>query len=174
MDWHNAESRKATKYKCGHCDTSVAAALCYRSDEEDFIKICPYCDRPTYFGRCFKTGSKIRVPNIAPGDKVEHLPVELENLYNESRKCVSVSAYTASVLTCRKLLMNIAVTQGANEGKNFITYVEYLSEKGFIPPNGRRWVDHIRKKGNEAAHEIALMKKEDAEELISFSEITFN
>ena len=32
-------------------------------------------------------------------------------------------------------------------------------------------MDHIRKKGNEANHEIRLMKKADAEELISFSEM---
>ena len=50
-------------------------------------------------------------------------------------------------------------------------YVEYLSNKGYVPPNGRGWVDHIRKKGNEANHEIVLMKKEDAEELILFSEM---
>ena len=39
------------------------------------------------------------------------------------------------------------------------------------PPNGKGWVDHIRKKGNEAAHEIVLMTKADADELIVFSEM---
>ncbi len=67
--------------------------------------------------------------------------------------------------------MNVAVKQGALEGKPFIEYVEYLSDKGYVPPNGKHWVDHIRKKGNEATHEIALMKKEDAEDLISFTEM---
>ena len=32
-------------------------------------------------------------------------------------------------------------------------------------------VDHIRKKGNEANHEIVLMEKEDAEDLLVFSEM---
>jgi hypothetical protein len=32
-------------------------------------------------------------------------------------------------------------------------------------------VDHIRKKGNEATHEIALMGQADAEELIGFTEM---
>ena len=53
--------------------------------------------------------------------------------------------------------MNIAVVQGAEEGLKFIEYVEYLASNGFIPPNGKGWVDHIRQKGNEATHEIALM-----------------
>ena len=40
------------------------------------------------------------------------------------------------------------------------------SHAGYVPPNGKCWVDHIRKKGNEANHEITLMNKTDAEELI--------
>ena len=67
--------------------------------------------------------------------------------------------------------MNIAVTQGADEGKNFFHYVEFLAENGFVPPNGRGWVDHIRKRGNEATHEIEIMPKEVAEELIAFIEM---
>ncbi len=67
--------------------------------------------------------------------------------------------------------MNIAVQQGAKEGLKFIEYVEYLAANGFIPPNGRGWVDHIRKKGNEATHEISLMGLADAEELVAFSEM---
>lgn len=67
--------------------------------------------------------------------------------------------------------MNIAVSQGATEGLRFIEYVTYLADKGFVPPNGKHWVDHIRKKGNEATHEIALMTEADAKELISFIEM---
>ena len=69
------------------------------------------------------------------------------------------------------MLMNIAVEQGAKEGLKFIEYVEYLASNGFIPPNGRVWVDHIRKKGNESTHEIAVMNQQDAEELVSFTEM---
>ncbi len=67
--------------------------------------------------------------------------------------------------------MNIAVEQGASDGLRFIEYVEYLANNGFIPPNGRTWVDHIRRKGNEATHEIALMTQADAEELVAFVEM---
>jgi len=67
--------------------------------------------------------------------------------------------------------MNIAVNNGAKEGASFVVYVEHLASAGFVPPNGRGWVDHIRKKGNEANHEIALMTRVDAEELLSFSEM---
>ena len=67
--------------------------------------------------------------------------------------------------------MNIGVQEGAQEGKSFVYYIEFLAEKGFIPPNGRTWVDHIRQKGNEATHEIALMTSADASELVTFTEM---
>ena len=67
--------------------------------------------------------------------------------------------------------MNIAVSQGASEGLSFNKYVEYLSDNHFIPPGSEEWVHHIRKKGNEATHEIAIMEKNDAIELITFIEM---
>ena len=47
----------------------------------------------------------------------------------------------------------------------------FRTRRGYVPPNGQGWVDHIWTKGNEANHEIRLMRKTDAEELISFSEM---
>ena len=67
--------------------------------------------------------------------------------------------------------MNIAVSQGAPEGKRFIEYIQYLADNGFVPPHGKGWVDHIRKKGNEATHEIVTMTLQDAEDLIAFTEM---
>lgn len=112
-----------------------------------------------------------QIPGSVPGNKVDHLPTDIASLYNEARLAVSVNAFTAAVLACRKLLMNIAVNHGAKEGSSFVSYVEHLSNAGFIPPNGRAWVDHIRSKGNEATHEIRLMGSEEATELISFAEM---
>ena len=67
--------------------------------------------------------------------------------------------------------MNITIAEGAAEGLKFIEYIDYLEKNNYLPPKGRDWVDHIRKKGNEATHEIAIMTKEDAEELIIFVEM---
>ena len=67
--------------------------------------------------------------------------------------------------------MNIAVEKGAKKGESFLFYVSYLADKGYVPPNGKSWVDHIRTKGNEAAHEIELMSQDDATELIQFAEM---
>lgn len=167
MSWQQIHGLGPRQYRCGFCGFNVANDKGYSTaNGRDKIYVCPNCQKPTYFDP-----SGTQYPGVTPGNDVGNLPSQLEQLYREARVCCSVSAFTASVLASRKLLMNIAVQQGAKEGLKFIEYVEYLAANGFIPPNGRGWVDHIRKKGNEATHEISLMGLADAEELVAFSEM---
>jgi hypothetical protein len=84
---------------------------------------------------------------------------------------MKVNAYTAAAMCCRKLLMNVAVSEGAQKGRNFWQYVEYLADEGHVTVRAKKWVDHIRDKGNDANHEIKMMDREDAERLIKFSEM---
>jgi hypothetical protein len=120
----------------------------------------------------FLDEGKKQYPGIAFGGDVEGIPdSSLTALYNEARAAMSVGSYTAVVLCCRKLLMHIAVQKNAAAGLNFIAYVEHLSSNHYIPPDALVWVDHIRQKSNEANHEILIMTKEDAEELITFCEM---
>jgi hypothetical protein len=133
----------------------------------EFIFICPGCELPTYYN----LRSNQQVPGPPYGNDVEHVPDEVYKLYNEARACMTVSAFTPAVLACRKLLMHIAVSKGAAEGQSFFSYVEYLSNQGYVPPDGRGWVDYIRTRSNEANHEIVLMGRDDVERLIAFSEM---
>jgi len=170
MKWENSSLLESRKYVCGFCDNTVASNQGYyqsNSDEEKEIFICPYCENPSYFRY-----PDYQVPGIRYGRVVSDIPDQsVESLYNEARNCISSNSFTGSVLCSRKLLMNIAVSKGAKEGEKFVTYVQFLSDNGYIPPDGKQWVDHIRKKGNEATHEITIMTREDAEELIDFIEM---
>ena len=167
MPWVNAGQLDSKKFRCGFCGNIVATDRGYFSNSSHHkICICPHCDKPTFFDLYMN-----QIPGVVVGNDVASLPNELMSIYNEARECVSINAFTASVLACRKLLMHVAVEQGAEQGKSFISYVQFLADKGYVPPNGKAWVDHIRSKGNEATHEIVLMKRTDAEELISFSEM---
>lgn len=166
MNWISLQNIGSRAFECGHCDNRVAAALGYGThDGEGQILICPHCEKPTFFFHGFQ------LPGVAPGRDVNSLPLDVEALYAEARKSAAASSWTGSVLLSRKLLMNIAVNQGAKVGLGFLEYVDFLSKAGYVPPGGKGWVDHIRKKGNEATHEIALMTKADAEELLLFSEM---
>jgi Domain of unknown function (DUF4145) len=169
-NWQHLNNLQPLSYTCGYCGTVVGpdrgfSTALQGATSQSFIYICSYCYRPTYIG------NGLQMPGVAYGAPVHHVPQDVEALYNEARNCVAVNAFTAAVLACRKLLMSVSVELGAPENQKFIQYVEYLSNEGYLPPNGKGWVDHIRIKGNEATHEIALMTQADAEELISFSEM---
>lgn len=166
-DWSNVGGPSAKQFTCGFCGNIVSSNQGWWTGHvpQEFIYLCPHCRRPTYFG------DQGQLPGMAPGGEVAGVPEETAKLYREARLCVAAGAATASVLAARKLLMHIAVEQGAKAGGTFIGYVEYLAEKGYVPPKGKGWVDHIRKKGNEANHEIKLMTAEDAIELVTFSEM---
>ena len=172
-EWVSFATVARKQYRCGHghCDANVGSTLGYQFQHEHHgshwavIRICPLCNRPTYF-----EGER-QSPGVSFGGEVKNVSPEVGALYDEARKCTAASAYTAAVLSARKILMNIAVDQGADEGKSFVEYVQYLSDKGFVPPNGKGWVDYIRRKGNEANHEIAMMERADAEELLTFVEM---
>ena len=166
--WSNLGHIEPKGFTCGHCGNLISSSRGYSTEDSSrwFVYICPHCLRPTYF-----TEHNAQLPGVVPGGEVSHLPEDVQALYREARNCVADGSYTSAVLSCRKLLMHIAVAQEAASGKSFLEYVEYLAKAGYVPPNGRGWVDHIRTKGNEANHEIRLMRKGDAEELILFSEM---
>ncbi len=169
ISWKGVTAISRGHYVCGFCGIEVGPDQGYFGKstlgEKLYILICPNCQKPTF------RHDEVQVPAPVYGNKVSHVPTEVCSLYDEARRCMSVSAYTAAVLVCRKLLMHIAVEKNAPEGKSFLEYVEYLCDNGYVPPDGKGWVDHIRKMGNEANHEIAEVSRTDAEELISFSEM---
>ena len=173
-NWRQLQDVPNKSFVCGFCSTKVSSIKGYRlagssdgsGSQFGGIYICANCGGPSFFSR-----NGDRHPSPALGNPVDYVPTELEALYEEARRCSSQNCYTAAVLLCRKMLMNIAVQQGAKEGLKFIEYVNHLADKGYVPPNGKHWVDHIRKRGNEATHEIAVMNEQDAKDLITFIEM---
>lgn len=170
--WQNAEDIGSVSYTCGYCNSKVGpsygyscAVQGYPPTEHGFILICPNCNKPTFN----HTSTGELIPSSKYGENVDFLPIDIEELYNEARNCISVNAYNSSILACRKLLMNIAHSKGADEGQQFVKYVDYLNDNHYIPPNSRSWVDHIRRQGNEATHEIISKTRDDAIELLDFT-----
>jgi hypothetical protein len=182
--WVHVQQISQCSWTCGHCSLMVGGNLGYykMSTSQGMQKgvllqpnqvtpsiprivICPHCEKPTYFE------GTIQMPGVAYGAEVAHLPPDVVGLYKEARNCVSVAAFTASILATRKLLMNVAVAQGASPNGTFQGYVGYLADNGYIPTKATGWIDHIRKKGNEATHEIPPMSQEDAKDLLAFMEM---
>ena len=110
------------------------------------------------------------IPGSRLGNDIARLPTDIEQLYNEARDAASVGAFSACAMVARKVLMNLAVREGAEENKTFQYYVKYLGDHGFIPPRGRGWVDRIRQSGNEATHEIKVFTGADARDVMHLLE----
>lgn len=171
--WYSPQDMSVVSYTCGFCGDKVSSTKGLKLieparsiDQAGGIFLCPYCGGPTFF-----TPDREQIPSEPFGARVSSVPQELNALYEEARRCTSSNCFTAAVMLSRKILMHIAADQGAQPDLRFQQYVDYLSNQGFIPPNGKHWVDHIRRKGNEANHEIVLMGQDDAKDLLVFVEM---
>lgn len=166
-NWREELNRKPSlAFTCAHCGNAVGAAVTWeRRDLSSYAAVCPVCDEATVLA------GGAQFPGLRFGGEVRGLPADVGALYAEARGCMGVSAYTAAVLLCRKILMHVAVETGADAGLKFVQYVQALWDAHYVPPNAKGWVDHIREKGNEANHEITLISREEAEQLMSFTEV---
>ena len=153
--------------ECSYCGNTIAPNTGFeiKSEyEEIFVYKCPLCTNPIIYNSY--TGESF--PGSIYGRNVKGLPENIQALYDECRTNYSNKCYTSSQMIARTLLMYIAVEQGAKEGETFARYIDYLDSKGYIPPNGKEWVDFIRKSGNVANHQIVIKEKEETEKVISF------
>jgi hypothetical protein len=178
--WDNVQGQQSHKYTCGYCGRPLASEKGWQATRNEqqrggyvtvqkgSIYICHNCCRPTFFD--YDTGKQ--TPGIPFGEPVNNISDKpLLDIYEEARLATSAGCYTAAVLCCRKLLMHLAVAKGAKEGDSFKSYVEHLAAKNHIPADCKPWVEQIKDIGNEANHEVKMMKKEDAENLVLFCEM---
>ena len=169
LEWHEIKSINPKSFTCFYCNNLVSSdkgiyALDSSGVISNYVYICPHCTFPTFFDSIDK-----QIPGPSFGKKIEAIPNEYsKKLYDEIRDCISSNNYTAAVLCSRKLLMNIAVSEGAKEGESYKSYIDYLESKGFIPPNCKELVNYIREVGNIANHEIKIMNENDAKTLAEF------
>lgn len=165
ISWYNTQPIESFTYTCGYCGKVVAPNQGYFPlSQPERIYICPSCSKPTFIGQ------NQQAPGAPFGNDVNYVPTDVDSLYREARRCMTVAAHTAAVLTCRKLLMHIAVAEGADAGKAFTVYVDFLVNN-FVTLKAYSWVDHIRKQSNKPNHEVVQMSQQDAQEILAFSEM---
>jgi hypothetical protein len=122
-----------------------------------------------------KNGNVIS-PGVLPLAVPQGLVGREGEVWGEIRSTLSVGAYTASVMLCRKLLLHVAVSHGLSEiddkGKspNFDTAVKHLIAEGVVTKRMQPWVDRIREVGNEANHELGGITEAQALDVAKFTE----
>lgn len=169
--WGNIREVETRTFDCGYCGHRVASNKGWNTEArpQGLIRICSYCNRPTYLMQ--EGAEDFQSPPGLPGVAVRHLPADVGALYDETRRAIGASSHTAAVLAMRKILMHVAVDCGAKENQTFVAYVQYLSDQNYVAVKSKTWVDRIRTRGNEANHDIVVMSKPDADELLSFTEM---
>ena len=168
IEYKESETIKSVSLTCGYCGNLVAPNRGYEilAGKQLWLNIykCPHCGNPIIY--CVRNGETL--PGTPYGRNIKNLPENISVLYDECRTNYSNQCYTSAQMIARTILMHIAVEQGADENLSFAKYVEYLDSKGYIPPNGKGWVDFIRTSGNQANHEIIIKEKVETEKVISF------
>lgn len=165
---------KSVRITCGWCNSIVAPNKGYvvyndynKISSAGYIYICPNCNQIILY----KHYPNSVFPLCKFGKNINKLPEQVSLIYNEIRECYSIGAFTSIGLLGRKLLMHIAVQEGAEEDKKFIYYVNYLNDNGYVPKKSKHLLEFLRSQGNDANHEVIVLPKEDAEKIISFIEL---
>jgi hypothetical protein len=171
--WGNLSDLPAKEYVCAYCGNQISSIKGFAAANHGNIYICHHCSFPTFFGLGPDGATPMRIPADLPGKPVTGMPGDVGWLYEEARRCAAAGAYTASVLVCRKMLINMAVNRGDEwkKGKPFTEYVEFLAGTLFAPDYTATWLDRIREKGNTTTHELGAMTREDSLLLIEFIEM---
>lgn len=175
QDWHRTGGEPwdpiltvaSAGYLCGYCGSEVASGQGWSTipRHHAVVRVCPQCNAPTFF-----TPQRTQYPDALLGGRVAGLTDDVRGIYDEARHALTVGAATGTVMLCRKILMHVAVDMGADEGKKFQEYVEWLASEGWIPRGGQPWVDFIRRRGNEANHQLPHMTRDDAAGILQFTE----
>ena len=169
--WKNLQKLASKSYTCWYCGENIASECGYDSIYNGHytgrmaIYICHHCNAPSIFDTCGNY-----VMPVPFGKNIKKLPKEVEDIYNEARLCISIGAYTSTVMLLRKILMNLAVVNGAKVDSNFKEYVDYLCENGFVHKKQTQKAHMVRTMGNEANHKIENKTKEEAEQIFKFVE----
>lgn len=181
--WQSTQELPSMEYVCWYCNADISSNKGYQLKAVGFgwsedpyrdmatlpdvfrsgIYICHRCGFPTF------VFNNSQIPGIPYGKTFSYVPKTINTIYDEARDCYGVNAYTATVLLCRKILMHIAVEEGAKENKPFVYYVDYLRDNNLITSTSFGWVDKIRQFGNKANHDLTQNNRSEAETIISFT-----
>lgn len=125
-----------------------------------------------------------RVSGVSPGPKKfptpDGTPESETVLWEEIRNCLSVSAFNAVAMLCRKLLLHLVYThersqdpQAVPRNIKFVQAVQYLLDKGVITAAHEPLAAEIKNIGNRANHELPNITQDEAYKIAQFTHFLF-
>lgn len=71
----------------------------------------------------------------------------------------------------RKLLMHVAVEQGAKPGLKFVQYVEHLKDEGVVGKPQHGLLTRIKDAGNDENHDVRRASIDEARDLLDLTSL---
>lgn len=168
-DWRETTGLASKSFVCWNCGKLVASNKgykTYRDSSSKKIFLCSHCQAPNIYDVENKT------PLLPlPGKEIKKLPENIQNVYGEVRKCMQTSCFTGAVMLMRKIIMNVAIHEGAENNKGFAYYVKYLCDEGIVHKKSVKKAESVKDLGNDANHEIENRTKEEAQNCFEFIEL---
>lgn len=169
--WVSIGTGGARAFICWNCSKEIASEKYYHSSDNagnfmSYIYICPNCNAPL-----ISDDEDKQIILSLPGIEIEKIPADINIIYNEIRKSMQSNCFNGAIMLMRKLIMHIAVEEGAEEGKKFIEYIDYLCEEGIVPKKSKNKANSVRTLGNSTNHEIEARTKEEAQNCFEFIEL---
>jgi hypothetical protein len=156
---------KYRNYHCGACGQSTNGRIVCDLQRPDGAKVCwclCSCDKSEPSIIIEKGGAVVQIPIAQEFASRPEWPAELSRLFDEAARSYGAGAFTATALVCRKVLMACACQEGDTDGKQFVTYVDYITNTVLTFPKAKTAIDAIRTIGNDANHDVKFVSQADA------------
>lgn len=165
VEQHNTKvSHKDFPYLCGGCGHKVRGRVIasekVRGGTEIFWCLCT-CGQATIL-TIFGVAIEKQWPTALLYHSNEKWPDDLKKLFSEAASSFSVQAFTSTTMICRKILMACACEKGAEDGKSFAFYVDYIVDEVLVYPDAKAAIDRIRNIGNGANHSVEFVSNANA------------
>jgi len=176
---------KSVALECPTCGEIVAAAVvghyAFFADGPDIpirylFTRCPTCNDPMVarqendlnWNDDHDFSQPVRVLP-APSQAGIAVPLPVASAYEEAARCLTVRAYAATALMCRKALEAL-IAEHKISGRNLADALKAMRDQGLIEPKLFEWADALRLTGNQAAHDVGEnISREDARDVLDFT-----
>jgi hypothetical protein len=110
-------------------------------------------------------------PEVKNRQAPEHVPENIQGFYVQSSNAFDSQGFDASSMMSRKVLEASVKHIHPNSSGSLYSRIEQLFKDGLITEQLKQWAHIIRDDGNDAAHDLAPVSREHAEELLEFSHL---
>lgn len=100
----------------------------------------------------------------------EHWPAEVGRFWLQAKRNLSDHNWDAASVMARSALQ-IALRNSGAKGNNLKQEIEFLAQKGILPPLMKDWSEQVRELGNDSAHPEPgqpATDPRDAEDIVKF------